>query len=66
MAILKICQKATMQHYKLNIPATNTPQTTNILTERQTAEFNKEMQDAALAHLKLKEKERYDELRVGK
>ena len=38
-----------MQHYNLNIPATNTPQTTNILTERQTAGLNKEMQDAARA-----------------
>jgi nucleotidyltransferase/DNA polymerase involved in DNA repair len=38
-----------MQHYNLNIPATNTPQTTNILTERQTAGLNKEMQDPAHA-----------------
>ncbi len=38
-----------MQHYNLNIPATNTPQTPNILTDRQTAGLNKEMQDAALA-----------------
>src|SRR5881392_1043891 len=38
-----------MQHYNLNIPATNTPQTTNVLTERQTAGLNKEMQDAARA-----------------
>src|SRR6266516_4044239 len=38
-----------MQHYNLNIPATNAPQTTNVLTERQTAGLNKEMQDAALA-----------------
>src|SRR5881398_2322944 len=45
----KIGQKAPMQHYNLNIPATNTPQTTNILTERQTAGLNKEMQDAARA-----------------
>src|SRR6266496_6577179 len=48
--ILKICQKATMQHYNLNIPASNAPQTTNaVLTERQTAGLNKEMQDAARA-----------------
>jgi nucleotidyltransferase/DNA polymerase involved in DNA repair len=38
-----------MQHYNLNIPATNTPQSINILTERQTAGLNKEMQDAARA-----------------
>ena len=38
-----------MQHYDLNIPTTNTPQTNNILTERQSAELNKEMQDAARA-----------------
>src|SRR5204862_3195344 len=38
-----------MQHYNLNIPATNTPQTINVLTERQTAGLNKEMQDAARA-----------------
>src|SRR2546421_8016905 len=38
-----------MQHYNLNIPATNAPQTTNVLTERQTAGLNKEMQDAARA-----------------
>jgi hypothetical protein len=38
-----------MQHYNLNIPATNTPQASNILTERQTAGLNKEMQDAARA-----------------
>src|SRR6516162_5370807 len=44
-----ICQKATMQHYNLNIPTTNTPQATDILTERQTAGLNKEMQDAAHA-----------------
>src|SRR5215831_18551831 len=44
-----ICQKAPMQHYNLNIPTTNTPQTANILTERQSAELNKEMQDAARA-----------------
>jgi nucleotidyltransferase/DNA polymerase involved in DNA repair len=38
-----------MQHYNLNIPVTNTPQTTNILTDRQTAGLNQEMQDAAHA-----------------
>src|SRR5436305_11022598 len=38
-----------MQHYNLNIPATNAPQATNVLTERQTAGLNKEMQDAARA-----------------
>ena len=38
-----------MQHYNLNIPATNAPPTTNVLTERQTAGLNKEMQDAARA-----------------
>src|SRR5438876_630450 len=38
-----------MQHYNLNIPATNAPQTTNVLTERQTAGLNKGMQDAARA-----------------
>src|SRR5579872_2748805 len=38
-----------MQHYNLNIPTTNTPQTTNILTERQSAGLNKEMLDAARA-----------------
>jgi len=39
-----------MQHYNLNIPASNAPQTTNaVLTERQTAGLNKEMQEAARA-----------------
>src|SRR2546425_3163449 len=38
-----------MQHYNLNIPVTNAPPTTNVLTERQTAGLNKEMQDAARA-----------------
>src|SRR6516164_5663187 len=44
-----ICQKAAMQHYNLNIPTTQTPQAADILTERQSAGLNKEMQDAALA-----------------
>ena len=39
-----------MQHYNLNIPASNAPQTNNaVLTERQTAGLNKEMQDATRA-----------------
>ena len=39
-----------MQHYNLNIPASNVPQATNaVLTERQTAGLNKEMQEAARA-----------------
>ncbi len=39
-----------MQHYNLNIPASNAPQTNNaVLTERQTAGLNKEMQESARA-----------------
>ena len=39
-----------MQHYNLNIPTSNVPQTTNpVLTERQISGLNRDLQEAARA-----------------